>query len=66
MQGRLRKELLTVVIETECKHCTRPISIEMDSDLNYRIIGDEGARPLVFMPDVDWATFREPNIIHAF
>jgi hypothetical protein len=27
---------------------------------------DEGADPLVFMPQVDWKTFNEPNIIHAY
>ena len=27
---------------------------------------DEGAAPLVFMPQVDWQNFTEPNIIHAY
>jgi hypothetical protein len=27
---------------------------------------DEGAEPLVFMPEVNWQTFTEPNIIHAY
>jgi hypothetical protein len=65
VQGRLRAEPLTVSIETNCKHCGRPIGIEMDSDLNYRL-ADADARPLVFMPDLDWGSFREPNIIHAY
>jgi len=29
-------------------------------------VHDEGAAPLVFMPHVDWQTFTEPNIIHAY
>ena len=24
------------------------------------------AKPLVFMPDLDWNHFAEPNIIHAY
>ncbi len=54
-----------MVIETKCKHCGRPMNIEMDSNLNYHM-EDEHARPLVFMPDINWAAFREPNIIHAY
>jgi hypothetical protein len=26
----------------------------------------QGATPLVFQPDVNWAEFTEPNIIHAY
>jgi hypothetical protein len=39
--------------------------IEVDSELRYRI-HDEGAEPLVFSPHIDWTTFSEPNIIHAY
>jgi hypothetical protein len=39
--------------------------IELDSKLRHRA-HDEGAEPLVFMPHIDWATFTEPNIIHAY
>jgi hypothetical protein len=65
VQGRLREELLSVVIETECKHCHRPMRIEMDNNFNYRM-GDENAAPLVFTPDINWEAFGEPNIIHAY
>ena len=27
---------------------------------------DQGSAPLVFMPQVDWETFTEPNIIDAY
>jgi len=30
------------------------------------IASDEGSAPLVFMPQVDWNTFTDPNIIHAY
>jgi hypothetical protein len=39
--------------------------ITVDSDMNYQVREAE-ADPLVFMPDIDWASFTEPNIIHAY
>jgi hypothetical protein len=36
-----------------------------DSELRFRV-HDPTAHPLVFSPQVDWATFEEPNITHAF
>lgn len=65
VQGRLREERLSVVVSTECAHCGRPMHIEIDSELKYRV-GEEGAEPLVFEPQINWATFQEPNIIHAY
>jgi hypothetical protein len=54
-----------VGITTQCAHCGRPLHIEMDSKLKYQVT-DEGAEPLVFLPDINWATFGEPNIIDAY
>lgn len=65
VQGRLREEHLSVVVSTECAHCGRRMHIEVDSELKCRI-GEEGADPLVFQPHINWATFPEPNIIHAY
>ena len=39
--------------------------LTVDSELRFRL-RDETAEPLVFSPRVDWATFKEPNIAHAF
>jgi hypothetical protein len=67
VQGRLRDEPLIVEIETECAHCGQPLHLTIDSDLRYQVRGaDAGAEPLVFQPLIDWATFTDPNIIHAF
>ncbi len=65
VQGQLRREFLSVEIDTECAHCGRPLHLTVDSDLNVRVQERE-AHPLVFEPDVDWAAFRDPNIIHAY
>ncbi|MFQ5604885.1 MAG: hypothetical protein ACE5HS_16570 [bacterium] len=52
VQGQLRKEKLSVIIETECACCAQPMRFELDSDLNYRF-HLPGAQPLVFEPNVD-------------
>ena len=65
MQGRLRDQALSVHIETECAHCARPMALTVDSELG-STVHDAAASPLVFSPQVDWATFEEPNITHAF
>jgi len=65
VQGRLRQEKLSVEIETACAHCGQGLHLTLDSELQYSV-KDPGATPLVFVPDVDWAHFTGPNIIHAF
>jgi len=52
VQGRLRGEPPSVAVETECGHCRRPLHIELDSELNYRVL-EEDARPLVYAPFMD-------------
>lgn len=60
MQGRLRKESLSVAIATECAHCAKPIHLEIDSELRYRVV-EEAAEPVISVPFVDFArlTSRE-------
>ena len=65
MQGRIRNQPLSVDVESECAHCARPLRLTVDSELRFRV-RDETAEPLVFSPQVDWTTFQEPNITHAF
>ena len=65
MQGRLREEHLLVTIETACGHCGRLLRITVSSDMEFSV-HDQDASPLVFMPQVDWRTFTEPNIIDAY
>jgi hypothetical protein len=54
-----------VVIETECAHCGQSMVIEMDSELQYRIV-EGGTEPLVFVPSVNLARLTDPSIIDAF
>jgi hypothetical protein len=37
----------------------------LDSDVKLSAV-DEGAEPLVFMPQIDWAHFSGPNIIDVY
>jgi hypothetical protein len=39
--------------------------ITLDSELRYSV-NEKGAEPLVFEPHINWETFTEPNIIHAY
>jgi len=65
VQGRLRNEKLTFSIETQCGHCGEPLHLEIDSDLNYRVL-EEGADPLVYAPLLEVAKLEDPSIIDGF
>ena len=65
MQGQLRKEDLTFTLETVCAHCGKEIRVEIDSRLNYSVVSP-GARPLIFVPMVDFGKLKDPSIIDAF
>jgi hypothetical protein len=65
VQGRLKEEYLSVEIETQCAHCGDVMHIDIDSEMKYRV-REKNARPLMFEPRVDWETFEEPNILHAY
>ena len=58
-------EALTFTIRTECAHCGKEICIEMDSELHFSV-SDPGARPLVFVPMVDFSSLEDASIIDAF
>jgi hypothetical protein len=64
VQGHLRNESLSITFKTECAHCSRPIQIGMDSELNCRVVEDTD--PLVFVPMVDFDTLEDPSIIDGF
>lgn len=56
---------MSCVIETECAHCQRPMLIELDSELHYRVV-EADADPLVHVPMVDAAKLEGPSIIDGF
>lgn len=65
MQGQLRQEYVSVIVHTECAHCSQPMEIEIDSNLNYTAKG-KGCDPIVFVPEVDLFKIEEESMINAF
>jgi len=65
VQGRLRGEKLSVRINSECKHCSRLLIIEVDDELSWKV-ASVGASPLLFEPDMNWTAFSGTNIIHDY
>ena len=61
----MRGESLSVVIGTECAHCSEPMHIELDDQLEYWV-REEGADPIVFIPQVDFQKLEDPSIIDSF
>jgi hypothetical protein len=41
------------------------MTLDIDSNLNIKV-HESSARPLVFIPDVDFAALSDPSIIDAF
>jgi hypothetical protein len=65
VQGLLRKSFLEVEIKSTCAHCSEPIELVVDSELNHRIARG-GPKPLVFEPEINWAEFKDPTIIDGY
>jgi hypothetical protein len=65
VQGQLRKEYVSIEVETKCSHCGHSIHFSIDSNMQVSI-RELDANPLVFMPDVDWDHFTEQTIIDSY
>jgi len=65
VQGQLRKEYVSIEIETTCKHCNQGLHFTIDSNMRVAV-RELGANPLMFMPDVDWDHFAEQTIIDSY
>ncbi len=64
-KGNYKKRIVSVEIETKCKHCGQSLHILIDSNMRVSV-REEGAAPLVFMPEIDWEKFAERTIIDAY
>jgi hypothetical protein len=65
VQGQLRDEPLSFVIESSCAQSGRPIQIEIDGQLNYHV-RQKDADPVILIPIVDFDKLGDPSIIDAF
>ncbi len=64
VQGQLRGEFVSGLITTECAHCKQSLHIEIDSELNYRVV-EAGAQQLFFAP-LTLVQPGAPSIIDGF
>jgi Alkylmercury lyase len=65
VQGHLRNEYVSITIKTKCSHCEQRMHISIDS--NWVIsTREQESSPLVFMPDINWNSFKERTIIDAY
>jgi hypothetical protein len=65
VQGQLLERPVTTSIDTTCAHCGRSFRVTVHGGLQ-ATINEATAKPLIFEPQVDWQTFRDPNIIHGY
>ena len=65
MQGRLRNERLEVEIATSCGHCGRAMHIVVDERFRWKV-KERDADPRLFLPAIDWGSFRGRAIIDDF
>ncbi len=63
--GRLRQRQLSVDIRSVCGQTDRPLLFTVDSDLSWQC-HTQDALPLLFVPSLDWESFRAPNIIDDY
>ena len=61
----MRGEALSITVETQCEHCSDPMTLDIDSDMNVRV-EQSGAEPLVFTPDVSVFDIEDANIVDDF
>jgi hypothetical protein len=60
----LRKEHLSVEVNSRCAHCSETLELTIDSDLNVSVHQDTD--PIVFVPEVNFFELEDPSIIEMF
>jgi len=65
VQGQLRKKYVSIEVETKCKHCGQVMHLTIDSNMQISVC-EPDAKPLVFIPDLDWVNFAEKTIIDSY
>lgn len=63
--GHLLRRRVLIQIRSVCGESGNPLRISVGSDLRWRVT-TRRARPLLFVPSINWEGFREPNIINDY
>ncbi len=56
---------MTVAVDTVCHHCSEPLELVIDNDMNTEI-RTPGANPVVFVPDIVPFDVEGPDIVDDF
>ncbi len=56
---------MSVSVVSECAYSKQPMYMEIDSDMNC-FCDDPTCSPVVFVPEVNFRTLKDPHIIDAF
>lgn len=65
VQGRLLEKNLSCNIRTKCAISGRSITFELDSELRATVLSP-GGKPVFFIPMIDLANLKAPNIVDDF
>ncbi len=65
MQGCLRNEPIAAVIRTRCARTERELTLRVSAEGDVEV-GEMGASPLLFEPEIDWERFEKPHILDDF
>lgn len=61
----MRNEPVSITVETRCEHCSEPMTLDIDGDMNVAV-AQPGADPMVFTPDVVPFDVEAPSIVDDF
>jgi hypothetical protein len=65
VQGCLRNESIAATIRTRCARTGRELTLDVDAEGDVAV-GEKGASPLLFEPEIDWERFVKPHILDDF
>jgi hypothetical protein len=65
VQGHLTNSDVAVTVETSCHHCSKPLTLEIDRDMNIRVDPCD-AQPVVFVPDLEPFEVEGSDIVDDF
>ena len=65
VQGRLRKEGLTVRIDSQCGLCRARLALDVSDGMQWQVRAGEDTI-LAFEPSIQWAAFKGKTIVRDY